>query len=91
MKLFQFISVSVYFQHFEDILKIPWYADNFGHHYCDVKCSHRYIPSRYDPKVQMQRLDDGQNIQKPTCFCFYIFLINCNLNTFSFGTADGTK
>ena len=47
VKLFQFISVSVFFQHFEDILKIPRYTnnhDNFGHYYCGVKCSYRYIP-----------------------------------------------
>ena len=48
VKLFQFISVSVFFQHFEDILRIPCYTDNhdsFGHYYHGMKCSYRYIPS----------------------------------------------
>ena len=48
MKLFQFISVSVFFQHFEDILKIPRYTDNrdiFCHYYRGLKFSYRYIPS----------------------------------------------
>ena len=41
------ISVSVFFQHFEDILKIQRYTnnrDNFGHYYRGVKFSYRYTP-----------------------------------------------
>ena len=47
-KLFQFISVSLFFQHFEDILKIPQYTDNcdnFGHYYRGVKFSYHCIPT----------------------------------------------
>ena len=43
----QFIRVSVFFQHFEEILKIPWYTDNRGNfgHYCrGVKYSYCFIP-----------------------------------------------
>ena len=40
MNLGEIISVYQFFQHFEDILKIPQYTDyrdNFGHYYCGVK------------------------------------------------------
>ena len=54
-----YFNVSVYqffFQHFEDILKIPQYSDNrdnFGHHYCSAKFSYRYIPSSSSIKLRL--------------------------------------
>ena len=47
-EIIQFIRVSVFFQHSEDILKIRWYTnnhDNFGHYYRGVKFSYLYIPT----------------------------------------------
>ena len=44
--------ISVFFQYFEDILKIPVYTNNrdhFSHYYRGIRCSYRYFPIYNQP------------------------------------------
>ena len=74
-EIIQFIRVSVFFQHSEDILKISWYTnnhDNFGHCSRGVKFSYLYIPTLILKQTGWTRRDVTWTLWT-CCDCEHLF------------------